>query len=196
MKEGKTTDMNRREEIYLQGRCPCRECSGTRLDEKLVNWILDFEQKTGLKINITSGARCESYNREVGGYWDSPHLTDVNGIGHAIDFRIKGLKPIEVAFKVEEVALKFGWLELKRLGIYKYHVHGDLERPNPSKYWYTGNDGIPIYSKNINNLKDFLIQMKKEGRLSYDENVVFNRIIGNNFMADIPKKENGKYLGL
>jgi len=196
MKEGKTTDMNRREEIYLQGRCPCRECSGTRLDEKLVNWILDFEQKTGLKINITSGARCESYNREVGGYWDSPHLTDVNGIGHAIDFRIKGLKPIEVAFKVEEVALKFGGLELKRLGIYKYHVHGDLERPNPSKYWYTGNDGIPIYSKNINNLKDFLIQMKKEGRLSYDENVVFNRIIGNNFMADIPKKENGKYLGL
>ena len=188
--------MNRKEEIYLRGRCPCSECSGTRLDEKLVNWILDFEQKTGLKINITSGARCESYNREVGGYWDSPHLTDVNGIGHAIDFQIKGLKPIEVAFKVEEVALKFGGLELKRLGIYKYHVHGDLERPNPSKYWYTGNDGIPIYSKNINNLKDFLIQMKKEGRLSYDENVVFNRIIGNNFMADIPKKENGKYLGL
>jgi len=196
MKEGKTTDMNRREEIYLQGRCPCRECSGTRLDEKLVKWILDFEQKTGLKINITSGARCESYNREVGGYWNSPHLTDVNGVGHAIDFRIKGLKPIEIAFKVEEVALKFGGLELKRLGIYKYHVHGDLERPNPSKYWYTGNDGIPIYSKNINNLKDFLIQMKKEGRLSYDENVVFNRIIGNNFMADISKKENGKYLGL
>ena len=188
--------MNRREEIYLQGRCPCSECSGTRLDEKLVNWILDFEQKTGLKINITSGARCESYNREVGGFWNSPHLTDINGIGHAIDFQIKGLKPIEVAFKVEEAALKFGGLELKRLGIYKYHVHGDLERPNPSKYWYTGNDGIPIYSKNINNLKDFLIQMKKEGRLSYDENVVFNRIIGNNFMADIPKKENGKYLGL
>ena len=181
--------MNRREEIYLKGRCPCSMCSGTRLDEKLVKWILDFEKKTELKINITSGARCESYNREVGGYWNSPHLTDVNGIGHAIDFQIKELKPIEVAFRVDGSGLK-------RIGIYQNHIHGDFKKPNPSKYWYTGNDGIPIYSKNINNLKDFLIQMKKEGRLSYDENVVFNRIIGNNFMADIPKKENGKYLGL
>ena len=98
--------MNRKEEIYLRGRCPCSMCSGTRLDEKLVKWILDFEKKTELKINITSGARCESYNREVGGYWNSPHLTDVNGIGHAIDFQIKGLKPIEVAFKVDGSGLK------------------------------------------------------------------------------------------
>jgi len=180
--------MNRREEIYLQGRCPCRECSGTRLDEKLVNWILDFEQKTGLKINITSGARCESYNREVGGYWDSPHLTDVNGIGHAIDFQIKGLKPIEIAYKVD------GFDSQGRIGIYQAHIHKDLEIPNPSKYWYVNKEYI--YSGNINNLTDFLYKLKREGRLSYDENVVFNRITGNNFMADIPKKENGKYLGL
>jgi len=182
--------MNRREKIYLQGRCPCSECSGTRLDEKLVNWILDFEQKTGLKINITSGARCESYNREVGGYWDSPHLTDINGIGHAIDFQIKGLKPIEVAFKVEEVALKFGGLGLKRLGIYKYHVHGDLERPNPSKYWYTAN-GNPIYSGNIDNLKDFLLLMKKEGRLNQDERNTLDSIIssGSSVVLDTKKKE-------
>ena len=179
--------MNRREKIYLQGRCPCSECSGTRLDEKLVNWILDFEKKTGLKINITSGARCESYNREVGGYWDSPHLTDVNGVGHAIDFQIRGLKPIEVAFKVDGKGLK-------RLGIYRYHVHGDLEIPNPSKYWYVNKEYA--YSGNINNLTDFLIQMKKEGRLSKDDEYTFNNIVGNSGgVVSIPKK-GSQYLGL
>ncbi len=173
--------MNRREEIYLQGRCPCSECSGTRLDEKLVEWILDFEQKTGLKINITSGARCESYNREVGGYWNSPHLINVNGVGHAIDFQIRGLKPIEVAFKVDGMGLK-------RIGIYKSHVHGDIEKPNPSKYWYVGSDGVPIYSKQINNLQDFLSQLKKEGRLRKDDLATFN-IISNSNVFPIQKKE-------
>ena len=180
--------MNRREEIYLQSRCPCWVCSGTRLSDDLVKWILSFEKKTGLKIEITSGARCESYNREVGGYWNSPHLIDINGIGHAIDFQIKGLKPIEIAYKVD------GFDSQGRIGIYQAHIHKDLEIPNPSKYWYVNKEYI--YSGNINNLTDFLYKLKREGRLSYDENVVFNRIIGNNFMADIPKKENGKYLGL
>ena len=181
--------MNRREEIYLQGRCPCSMCSGTRLDEKLVNWILDFEKNTGLKINITSGARCESYNREVGGYWNSPHLTDINGVGHAIDFQIKGLKPIEVAFKVNGTGLK-------RLGIYKYHVHGDIEKPNPSKYWYVNKEYA--YSGNINNLTDFLYQLKKEGRLRKNDLDTFNSIIsGNNIMVHFSKKENrNKFLGL
>ena len=175
--------MNRKEEIYLQSRCPCWVCSGTRLSDDLVKWILDFEKKTGLRINITSGARCESYNREVGGYWNSPHLTDINGVGHAIDFQIKGLKPIEVAFKVNGTGLK-------RLGIYKYHVHGDLERPNPSKYWYTAN-GNPIYSGNIDNLKDFLLLMKKEGRLNQDERNTLDSIIssGSSVVLDTKKKE-------
>ena len=180
--------MNRKEEIYLQSRCPCWVCSGTRLSDDLVKWILDFEQKTGLKINITSGARCESYNREVGGYWNSPHLTDVNGIGHAIDFQIKGLKPIEIAYKVDGTGLK-------RIGIYKYHVHGDLERPNPSKYWYTAN-GNPIYSGNIDNLKDFLLLMKKEGRLNQDERNTFDLIAGNNNSVFPVQKKEGIYPNL
>lgn len=117
------------------------------------------------------------------------HLTDINGIGHAIDFQIKGLKPIEVAFKVDGSGLK-------RIGIYKYHVHGDLERPNPSKYWYTGNDGIPIYSKNINNLKDFLIQMKKEGRLSHDERTIFDFITSSNSSVFSFQKKEGIYPNL
>jgi hypothetical protein len=171
--------MNRKEEIYLKGRCPCPECSGTRLDDKLVKWILDFEKKTGLKIEITSGARCKSYNQKVGGYWNSPHLTDSNGIGHAIDFQIKGMKPIEIAFKVDG---------LKRIGIYKYHVHGDLEKPNPSKYWHCNKECI--YSRQINNLKDFLIQLKKEGRLSKDERITLDLIISSGSgIFSIQKKE-------
>lgn len=179
--------MNRREEIYLQSRCPCWVCSGTRLSDDLVKWILDFEQKTGLKINITSGARCESYNREVGGYWNSPHLTDVNGIGHAIDFQIKGMKPIEIAFKVDGMGLK-------RIGIYKYHVHGDLKKPNPSKYWYVNKEYI--YSGNINNLTDFLYKLKREGRLSKDDEYTFNNIVGNSGGVVSISKKGSQYLGL
>lgn len=173
--------MSRENEIYLKGRCPCSECSGTRLSDNLVNWILGFEQKTGLKIEITSGARCESYNREVGGYWNSPHLTDVNKIGHAIDFQIKGLKPIEIAFKVEGTGLK-------RIGIYQNHVHGDFINPNPSKYWFSPN-GNPIYSRHINNLKEFLFLMKKEGRLNQDERNTLDRIIGSGSSVVSDKKK-------
>ena len=178
--------MNRKEEIYLQSRCPCWVCSGTRLSDDLVNWILDFERITGFKINITSGARCESYNREVGGYWNSPHLTDINGVGHAIDFQIKGLKPIEVAFKVNGTGLK-------RLGIYKYHVHGDIEKPNPSKYWYVNKEYI--YSGNINNLTDFLYKLKREGRLSKNDKDTFGDIIGNSGSVVYIPKKGSQYLG-
>ena len=179
--------MNRREEIYLKGRCPCSECSGTKLDEKLVKWILDFEKKTGLRINITSGARCESYNREVGGYWNSPHLTDVNGIGHAIDFQIKGLKPIEIAYKVD------GFDSQGRIGIYQAHIHKDLEIPNPSKYWYVNKEYI--YSGNINNLTDFLYKLKREGRLSKNDKDTFGDIIGNSGSVVYIPKKGSQYLG-
>lgn len=178
---------NRKEEIYLQGRCPCWECSGTKLDEKLVDWVLDFEQRTGLKIDITSGARCESYNRKVGGFWNSPHLIDTNKVGHAIDFQIKGMKPIEIAFKVDETGLK-------RIGIYKSHIHGDMITPSPSKYWYVGRDGTTIYSRHINDLRNFLIQMKKEGRLSSDENNTLNYLIVDSFVDSVSKKDSKKKL--
>jgi len=59
--------VNRKEEIYFATRCPCKYCSGTRLSDKLVNWILGFEKYLGKKLTLTSGARCEIYNREIGG---------------------------------------------------------------------------------------------------------------------------------
>lgn len=176
--------MNRKEEIYLQGRCPCSECSGTKLDEKLVNWILNFEKKTRLKIEITSGARCKSYNQQVGGYWNSPHIIDENKIGHAIDFYIMGFKSIKTAYKVDGTGLK-------RIGIYRSHVHGDFVKPNPSKYWYAPS-GNPIYSGHINDLTEFLLFMKKEGRLSYDELDTLNHIV----RTDNPVVSNQKKDGI
>lgn len=149
-REKRKMNMNRKEEIYLQSRCPCPMCSGTRIDNKLIDWILNYEKKTGLKINITSGARCESYNREIDGYWESPHLIDALNTGHAIDFQIEGMKPIEVAFKVNNTGLS-------RIGIYPNHVHGDMFKPKPSKYWYVKTyNSTPIYSKEEKDLKKFL----------------------------------------
>ena len=161
----------RKEEIYLATRCPCKYCSGTRLSDKLVNWILDFEKYLGKKLTLTSGARCEIYNREIGGHWNSPHLTDINGIGHAIDFQVPGMKPIEIAFEVERQNPK------GRIGIYEKHVHRDFEKPNPSKFWYVNKEYI--YSGQIKTLKEFLEKLKKEGRLSHDDRNTYNRINSN-----------------
>ncbi len=170
----------RKEEIYLATRCPCPNCSGTRLSDELTNWILDFERYLGKKLILTSGARCEIYNREIGGYWNSPHLIDVNKVGHAVDFQVSGMKPIEIAFEVEKHNPE------GRIGIYQKHVHRDFERPNPSKFWYVNGDYI--YSGQIKTLKEFLEKLKTERRLTKDDKYTFDNISSNNSgMAFIQK---------
>ncbi len=176
----------RRQEIYLATRCPCVNCSGTRISVKLVEWIIEFEKYLGKKLTLTSGARCKIYNKEIGGYWNSPHLTDATKIGYAVDFQVTGMTPIEVAFEAEKHDPN------GRIGVYQKHIHRDFVKPNPSKFWYVNKE--PIYSGQIKTLKEFLEKLKKEGRLSRNDKYTLDSIIGNSGkLADIPKKE---YKGL
>ena len=164
--------MNKEQEIYLAGRCPCYYCTGTKLSDKLVKFVMDFESFIEDRITITSGARCPHYNQKVGGAVNSPHLIDSQGVGHAVDFVVNKLKPIEVAFKIEQ------FTQEGRTGIYQRHIHKDFEPSAPSKFWYVGNSYI--YSQGVNNLYDFLTKLKNEGRLSLDDITTFNSI-GSNF---------------
>ena len=144
-----------------EGRCPCYHCKGTKLSDKLIKFIDDFESFLGRRVIITSGARCPHYNRIVGGAYNSPHLIDANNIGHAVDFTVVGMKPIEVAFKIEQFT-KEG-----RTGIYQRHIHKDFMNPAPSKYWYVNQNYY--YSQGLNDLYKFLLKLKSEGRLSNDD---------------------------
>ncbi len=148
-------------DINRDGRCPCYYCKGTKLSDKIAQFIINFQRFLGEKVIITSGARCPHYNRIVGGASNSPHLIDTNNIGHAVDFTVVGMKPIEVAFKIEQ------FTQEGRTGIYQRHIHKDFMNPAPSKYWYVNQNYY--YSQGLNDLYKFLLKLKSEGRLSNDD---------------------------
>jgi hypothetical protein len=43
-----------------------------------------------------------------------------------------------------------------RMGIYDTHLHLDIVKPKPSKYWLVSGGNAPVYSGNIDNLHYFL----------------------------------------
>jgi hypothetical protein len=173
----------KREDIIKKAQCPCFLCEekSYKVDEKLIDLVIELDKK--FKIRITSGARCEDYNRSIGGYYKSPHIPDYNNMTHALDIQTD-LTPMELALECEG--------KISRIGIYQSHVHIDTIKPFPSKFWYVNKE--TIYSGQIKTLKEFLEKLKKEGRLSYDDRNTFDRISSNSgSMVFIPKKE---YKGL
>lgn len=68
---------------YSEFGCPCGTCSfgdGTQINSKLVLNLQQIRNVFGKAIQISSGLRCPSYNRAVGGVDSSYHL-----IGKACD---------------------------------------------------------------------------------------------------------------
>ncbi len=58
--------------------CPC--CGGNQISDKVVSLVKDIEKELGSSITITSGYRCKSHNKKVGGASNSQHL-----LGNAAD---------------------------------------------------------------------------------------------------------------
>lgn len=74
----------------------------------------------GKPIEITSGYRTRSHNKEVGGAKDSQHLT-----ASAADIKIKGLEPKKVAKLIEDL-IEEGVITEGGIGIYPTWVHYDI----------------------------------------------------------------------
>ena len=167
-------------EIIMAMKCPCQKCKSKpyiQVSDLLIDLILKLEKGTGKQVIITSGNRCKEYNQSIGGYWDSPHIPKPKG--KAADMQIKGMNNIKLAFACEKAGFK-------RIGIYPNHIHGDIIEPRPSKYWYKKTyHGTAIYSKGIKTLNEFLIKLKKEGRLNQNDLDIFNNINSNssNFLS-------------
>lgn len=70
-------------------RCPCGKCNGYpagTTNAKLLTILEGLRSYYGKPVTITSGQRCASYNRRVGGVSNSAHKT-----GKAADFYIPGI---------------------------------------------------------------------------------------------------------
>ena len=109
-------------------RCKCHnpDCTVTKLDDALVEWLQKIRDHFGKSVNVNSGYRCEKHNTYVGGDPGSHHKK-----GMAADIRVEGILPAEVAKYAESIGIK-------RIGLYSDFVHIGS---SPSKRFWVGHEG-------------------------------------------------------
>ena len=145
---------DRMAEIIRKCSCPCAVCKNLsesqKINAELIYKIIELEKRVGKQINIHSGRRCPDYNRSIGGYIDSPHIT-----GSAADISVEGYSMLELA----KICVEIGF---KRVGIYPNHIHVDMINPHPSLFWYVRKyTESPIYSGGIKTLEEFIEKIIK-----------------------------------
>lgn len=128
--------------------CPC--CGKNSVSPTLINLLQRLREWVGEPIYISKGGgvRCEKYNKKIGGYEKSPHLT-----GEAADIHCKNTD-------IYKLALMANLLKFPRIGIapFSHYIHVDVVKPHPSKYWVYDKTGFIKYFKSpktIDNAIDF-----------------------------------------
>jgi len=106
--------------------CHCGECPQSKdptVDVKLIGILEELRAHFNTPITVTSGVRCEKYNRKVGGGLTSRHLE-----GRAADVLLKGVTPDRVHHYLNErYSDRFG------LGKYTTFTHID-SRTNKARW--------------------------------------------------------------
>lgn len=93
----------------------CKDGSNTtKIDSNLLNKLQLLRDTINKPILINSAYRSQNYNKKVGGSPRSQHM-----LGKAVDIKVNGLTPTEVAKKAEETGFN-------GIGIYKTFVHLDV----------------------------------------------------------------------
>jgi len=116
----------------------CSDCGKVKpLDPKLIYLLQALRDKIGKPIYITSGLRCKSFNKQIGGYLDSPHL-----YGKAVDCKVKDMSLIDFAREARDIGFS-------RVGIYKTFLHFDVIEPYPSASWVRDKENKYHYFKTL-----------------------------------------------
>lgn len=102
-------------------------CTGTLIDEKLVNYVQQIRTHFGKSVTISSGYRCATHNKSVGGATASYHTK-----GQAADIVVSGVTPAEVAKYAESIGI---------LGIGLYETNSDghfvhIDTRTSKSFWY------------------------------------------------------------
>lgn len=100
--------------------CKCgKYCNGypVEMDERLIKIADIVRDHFGNVITVTSGIRCETHNKNVGGVANSRHLS-----GKAMDFRVSGIPSSIVLPYVQGLSgIRYAY------AIDSNHVHMDVE---------------------------------------------------------------------
>jgi len=102
-------------------------CTTTEVDPKLVTYLQTIRDHFGKAVNISSGYRCATHNKSVGGAVGSRHTK-----GQAADIYINGVTPLEIARYAEQLGiLGIGLYETDEDG---HFVHVDTRATK--SFWY------------------------------------------------------------
>lgn len=109
---------------------PC-SCTTVLVDDKLVEYLQKIRDHFGKSVTITSGYRCPSYNKRIGGATGSRHSK-----GQAADIVVSGVTPREVAKYAESIGV---------LGIGLYETSADghfthIDTRDYKSFWYGQNE--------------------------------------------------------
>jgi len=131
--------------------CPC--CNKDRpIDSRFIYLLQSLREKIKVPIYISRGGglRCKKYNKRIGGYRNSPHLT-----GRAGDIHAKNINLIKLAKEAKDIGFT-------RIGIYpsNYFIHVDTYLPRPSESWIRDWEGNYIYFKTLEETIKFLKEVK------------------------------------
>ena len=102
-------------------------CKSTMINEKLVQYLEQIRTHFGKPITVTSGYRCTTHNRNVGGATGSRHSK-----GDAADIVVQGVTPRTVAQYAESIGI---------LGIGLYETSADghfvhIDARDYKSFWY------------------------------------------------------------
>ena len=102
-------------------------CSSTSIDSSLVIYLQNIRSHFGKAVNISSGYRCATHNKNVNGATGSRHAK-----GQAADIYIIGVTPKEIAQYAESIGiLGIGLYETDQDG---HFVHIDTR--DTKSFWY------------------------------------------------------------
>ena len=102
-------------------------CSETTVNPKLVEYIQKIRDHFGKSITVTSGYRCATHNKNVGGATGSRHSK-----GDAADIVVSGVAPAEVAKYAESIGIK-------GIGLYETNADGHfthIDVRDVKSFWY------------------------------------------------------------
>ncbi len=110
---------------YDEVRCPCG-CGNANISKELINKVQVIRSALEVPLIVTSGVRCEDYNREIGGDEDSEHVPNTFRAGEGID-----LKCEDSEFRWKLIGL--GMLIFKRVGVGDGFVHFGIRPTKPQR---------------------------------------------------------------